>query len=465
MTFEIVGSRVLAPFLGSSTYVWSAIIGIILLAMSLGYAYGGKQADKDTSPKTLGRNIFLAAIALLVMNLAKNAFLGVLNTVQFSLILKSILASIVLFTIPSFFMATVLPFVVRLALNKVDQSGALIGRFYAISTIGSILGTFAGAIFFIPLLGTTQIMWVLASILIVCSLICYKAIDKSSLVLGLFLVAGNIAYSFRGMPYQDVDTEYNRVWIYDTEDEGTTKRYMMLNGHVNSGMDVQNTRDNLIIAYTEYYRLIEHFTPSFEKVLMLGGGAYSFPKYFQSNYPNKQLDVVEIDGELTQLSKDHFDFEPNQQLQLFHEDARTFLARSESKYDAILMDVFSSDLSVPFQLTTIEAFELVKNRLDENGVLIINLLGSEIEGRSHFLQSEVKTLQQLFQNVDVLAVQKEAIAGKKNYMIIAADRALEYENENPELSVMLRNKMRFVTNSDGRVMTDNYAPANWMLIQ
>ena len=467
MTFEIVGSRVLAPFMGSSTYVWASIIGVILFAMSAGYWYGGKEADKSLSLKKLSSFLFVAGISMLMMNLVKNSLLGVFNQMGGGLPFKSTISALVLFGVPSFFMATVSPFVVRIALENSKSSGEIVGKFYAISTLGSILGTFAGAILFIPLLGTNNILWILAIVLLMLSIFCYRFKGKEKATLGIFLLIGNIAYSFKEKGYLDTETAYNRVWVYDTEFDGTKRRYMMLDGHVNSGMYVEESKKELLIEYTKYFRLVEHFVPDFNSVLMLGGGAYSFPKYYQTHYPNKQIDVVEIDEGLTKIAQERFDFDPLKNTRIFHEDARTFLSNSKNDYDAILFDLFSSALNVPFQLTTNESYELIKNRMKKEGVLIINVLGSNVVGRGHFLHSQIKTIRNHFSQVAVLGVQEESINGKKNYIVIASnqDTPFHFSNSDLELNRMLQNLEDTYDEIDGVVMTDDYAPANWMLMK
>jgi spermidine synthase len=465
MAFEIIGSRVLAPFMGTSTYVWVSIIGVILLAMSLGYSFGGSRADRNANQHEIGRFMLLAALCIGLMNLGKNQFLTLLGSVHLPLLVKSTSASFILFGLPSFFLAAVFPYALRLALTSVTESGKLAGRFYATSTLGSILGTFLSATVLIPTFGTTHILWILAALLIAFS-IWNGALQKQKTVtiIALLVLASNIAFSFYPRPYLDFDSHYNRIWILDAIAQGLPTRYLSLNGHVNSGMWVDDPIVAQLYPYSDYFRLADHFHPNFERTLMLGAGAYTFPKLYQHLWPNRDLDVVEIDPKLTELSMAFFNFNPRENTQIFHEDARTFLSSTDQTYDVIISDVFTSPLEVPFQMTTTECYQLHYNHLSENGVLILNVLGNAEGDHSAFLKSQVRTAASVFDRVLVFEVEDGTKSHMKNNMVVALKSAYEpsFTNSDSTIQNML-DQLRSVDFENARLLTDDFAPANWLL--
>ncbi len=465
MVFEIVGSRVLAPFFGSSTVVWTSIIGVILAFMSLGYWYGGKMADKYHSIKTLATVLVIAALAMLVMNLTKNIIIKSIATLEWTLIVKSVISSIILFSIPSFLLAFVTPFAVRLEIHGVEDSGQTAGSIYAISTIGSIVGTFVSGFVFISLLGTNQIIWMLAAILF--GLVAYIAppVIKQNAVWSLILLAGNIYNTnARTRNYLDFDTEYARVFVYETEFFGSPVKIMSINGYLNSGMFVHNPYE-LVFDYCRYYDLITLFNPNWKNAVIFGGAAYSYPKHYMKAFPDKYLDVVEIDPGVTEIAINHFALEPNEKLNIIHQDARYFLQTANKKYDAVFFDLFTSPLNIPFHLTTVETFREVKSIMTDSSTLIINAIG-DLEGYgSRFIRSELKTIQQVFPYTLLLYTPNGQQKGLRNFILIAMKH--EPPNPLPDSGYYYDNFLQFKVDdidlSDAMILTDNFAPVNHLI--
>ena len=167
MAYEIVGSRMLGPYVGTSLMVWSSIIGIILLSLSLGYYYGGKMADKNPNYKNLTVIIAISALLIILSTLFKDTILSGLFRLSTNVKFVSILASVILFSLPAFCLGMVSPFAARLKMKDVKTSGATVGYLYAISTLGSITGTFLAGFYFIPSFRITTILLILSSVLII----------------------------------------------------------------------------------------------------------------------------------------------------------------------------------------------------------------------------------------------------------------------------------------------------------
>jgi len=413
MTFEFVGSRVLGPYFGTSIFVWTSLIGIILGSLSLGYYFGGKIADKKPSINKLSLIIFLSAISIGLTIFLKDFLLIFLQASVLDIRISSVVASIILFLPASVFLGMVFPYVAKLKLNNLNISGSTIGNLYAISTSGSILGTFFSGFYLIPYFGTNQLLIILFITLIIVSLVLSMK-ENIKIKLSIFImvviswfvfdVFNHVAIKNDFLNFIDIDTAYNRIWIYDHNDLKTNKlvKIMGINNENHSSMFLES--DELVQEYTKYYHLARHFNPGFRETLMFGGGGYSFPKDFLLKYPEATIDVVEIDPIVTELAKKYFNLEENPRLNIYHEGGRIYLNKTQKKYDVIFGDAFSSRYSIPYQLTTKEAVQKQFDILKENGVIILNII-SAVEGeKSKFLQAEYATYKNIFPQVYLFPV-------------------------------------------------------------
>jgi spermidine synthase len=432
MIFEIIGSRILSPFIGASTYIWTSLIGIILAALSLGYWLGGRLADKKPEVRILAAAIFAAGACVSGTILLKDIVLSAIATTALMIELKAVIASLLLFAPASVCLGFVTPFAVRLATVSVDQTGRTVGRLYALSTIGSIVGTFAAGFLLIPFVGSVRTLYLIAGSLIVLSLLLVPfAINRGGIatvllfVLGIAASEGNAYLQWQNSRLLDIDTEYSRVQIFETKDPKTGKPIRALATDpyfVQSAMFLDS--DDLVLEYSRFYHLISHYKPDFKKTLIIGGAGYSFPKDYLRTYPQAEIDVVEIDPGMTQIARNHFRLADDPRMRIFHDDGRMFINQAPSEsYDAILMDAFGSLFSVPTHLTTIEAVREFQRLLKPDGVLIFNLGGAVSGPASGFLQAELATYRAVFPNVVLFKVNPEYPDEKLQNLIIAASRS------------------------------------------
>lgn len=473
MVYEIIGSRLLSPFIGTSTYVWTSLIGVILAALSLGYWLGGKTADRKPDIKILAAVIFGAGGFVSVTILLKDLILALIASAPFGLEIKSVFAALLLFAPASVLLGFVTPYAVKLKLAKFEDAGKTVGRLYALSTIGSIFGTFAAGFLLIPFVGSVRTLYLIGAVLIGLSLLlapfALTRINLSILILFFFGIAATELqnyYLFKTIALHDIDTEYNRVRIFDTKDEASGRqiRAIAIDPYfVQSKMYLDS--DELASDYIKFYHLIRHFKPDFQKTLLIGGAGYSFPKDYLKKYPGKQIDVVEIDPQMTEIARKHFRLAENPNLKVFHEDGRIFLNNAESeKYDAVLLDAFSSLFSIPFQLTTIEAVREIDRVLKKDGVVIFNVGGAITGKSSRFLQAEIVTYKKVFPQLLLFKVKSEKSDDEvQNFVIIAVkDRLIQSpENIDPEISKMLQSNYQFQLNTDLIFLTDDLAPVEY----
>lgn len=468
MILEVVGSRILAPYLGSSVIVWSSLIGIILGSLSLGYWWGGRLADRNPSHRALSLIIFGAALLTAGITLSKTLIMDHLQRYAGSTHLSSTLATMILFAPPSILLGMVSPYAVRLKIKDLREAGRTVGVLYAVSSMGSIVGTFLAGFLLIAYLGSTKILLVLALVLLATSFLASLR-DRLLKVAGIILLVGiwfGIQSSDRDLEqlgFHDIDTPYSRVFIYPSLSDHDARSIRVMTTHpkaVQSSMYVSDPT-SLALNYTKFYQLLVHFKPDFRKVLMLGGGGYSFPKFALARYPQVQMEVVEIDEAVTDLAQRFFALAADPRLRILHEDARSFLNTTGSKYDAVLGDAFTSHYSIPFHLCTLEAVKQIHHTLVDDGVALVNLLGA-VEGTDgRFLRAEYSTFRAVFPQVYLFPVADPQDPHRwQNVMLVALKSNVEptFRSEDPELDRMLAHLWTEMVAEDLPLLTDDYAP-------
>lgn len=470
MILELTGSRVMAPYLGTSLFVWSSLIGLILGALSLGYWYGGKVADKNPGWKQFSLIILISALLIGLTAWGKDVALILINSLTKDVRFGSILASLLLFAPASVTLGMISPYAVRLKIESLTTSGKTVGNLYAISTLGSIFGTFLAGFYLISHFGTTSLIFILAITLAITSLIAFYEKPAIKLLLIIIFVSSLAGWQIvraeaENFGYIDVDTAYQRVNIFNDIDKATGKvvRYMKTDNYaVQSGIFLDS--DELVFDYTKFYRLSRHFKPDPKNALMLGGAAYTYPRDFLKNYPGASIDVVEIDPEITALARKYFNLKDDPRLSIIHEDGRTFLNRNEKKYDVIFGDAFKS-FNPPFQLTTLEAVKLLSDSLADDGVVLINLI-SAIEGpKGELLRAELKTFQQVFPETAVFEVSTSDPYEAQNIMLVAMKNETGYTSNDPEMNAMLSHRWQIKITGDMPVITDDFAPVDNYLLE
>lgn len=475
MAFELAGSRVLGPYFGTSVFVWTSLIGIVFASLSLGYWLGGRLSILKTDQFVLALILSVSAFFILVTAHGNMYILDRVLKYIPGLQLRAVVGTVVLFSPASIGFGMILPYAIKIRIQSVKSSGKTIGNLYAVSSIGSILGTFAAGFFLVPQFGHANVLYGLALMILILAMFSYMVRSNLvSLALTASIMAALVVFWIRNNSkeknYIDADTQYNRVLIFESEDWNTGRPIKMLkvNDENSSAMFIDKD-DDLVFEYLKYYRLIEHFVPGFKRSLMVGGSGYAFPKDYLRRYPDARLDVVEIDPGLTSLARRHFRLKDHPNLKIIHEDGRTFLDRNEKVYDAILMDAYKSLLTVPFQLTTREAVQSIYNSLSPDGVVLANIISSLNPSNNQFPMAELATYQSVFPQVYLFAVQypnptEQEKEYFQNFMLVGLKSA-----ENPEfmstdslLNEYLQHRYSFDLPSNTQVLTDEYAPVEFL---
>lgn len=472
MVYEIIGSRIVAPFIGTSTYVWTSLIGVILGSLSLGYYLGGKMADKKPNLGILSTILFFAGASVSATILLHNVILATISSMPFGLAAKSVCAALILFAPASVLFGFVTPYAVRLKMNSVEDAGKTVGRLYALSTVGSISGTFSAGFLLLPAIGSVRTLYMIAAILFALAFIVAPVALTSAKLFFLILFPSSVAFNeiygymmFSAFELRDFDTPYNRLQIYNTNDKKTQKPLRVL---VTDPLSTQSAMfldsGELALDYPKYYHLLRHYKPDFQKTLIIGGAAYSFPKDYLQKYPGRKIDVVEIDPQMTEIARKYFRLQENPNLRIFHEDGRIFLNKTAEKYDVILVDAFNSMYSIPFQMTTVEAVEKMRSSLTDDGVLILNLISAVEGGGAMFLQAEYKTFAEKFPFLHLFRVEPEKpLNVTQNLILVAAKTAKTAETADEQISAFLNNKHESPIETNLPILTDDFAPVEYYI--
>jgi spermidine synthase len=374
---EIAAARLMAPFFGDSTIVWANTIAIVLVAPSIGYWFGGRMADRHPHKRGLDMLVLAASVLLGLVPIVANPFLSLsvdaFDSVSIGTFAGSLFGVLALVAVPVLMLGAVSPWAIRLKLRAVEDSGEVAGRMYAISTVGSLLGTFMASLLLIPLVGTQRTFLIFAlGLAVVAALGLGLRWLPAPLLVGalLALPPGTIKGSDEGRVIHETETEYQyaRVVEYD----GGVRRL-----ELNEGQVVHSTyrRDTVLTAdYWDGF-LVDPFATLREpprRIAMLGTAAGTVARAYARYFPDTRVDAVEIDGELFEIGRRYFGLEDRPELRTIAEDARPFLRRTDEQYDVIMVDAYRQPY-IPFYLATKEFFELARARLAPGGLVAINV--------------------------------------------------------------------------------------------
>jgi spermidine synthase len=401
MGLEIIGSRLIAPFFGSSVFVWGALISIFLGALSLGYYLGGTMADRWPRASVLATLLALAGLAVLGLNVVARPVLIAFDAWDLGPRLNPMLASVVLFALPSVLMGTTSPFAIKLVARDLATVGTSAGVLYALSTAGSIFGTIATAFFLIPSLGVRAILYLLGGgLLLLAGLLmlslgrAIRPVLAAAGIVALALVAAPAQSGPIRMPEQRViyerDSAYHQISIL----EDGLNRYLRFNRSFQGGMVLKHPFESPFL-YTSYAHLAFAFNPGIRKVLLIGLGSGTIPKRFTRDYPDVSVDSIELDPAVVDVARRFFEVREDARHRIIVQDGRVYLRRADVKYDLIVLDAYFAE-GIPFHLATKEFLEIVRDRLAPGGLVASNIIGALEGGNSRLYRALHKTYGSVF---------------------------------------------------------------------
>ena len=471
MILEMAGSRMVAPFFGTSLVVWTALIGIIMTSLCIGNWLGGSVADKRPEGRLLGRILMFAAVIIALTAYLSNYILAQLQGLNYNLYMSSVFAAAIIFAPASVLLGMVSPFVARLAMQNVDSSGAVVGRLSALNAAGSILGTFLGGFVLISLFPSGVILMLVASVIALLSVLIYTGAWRkiiAVLVAGVIGLGANYSVN-HGLPFtpigSHIETAYTHITVAESTDtrNGRRVRVLITNPDAAQSLMYTDNPDELVSGYTQYYDLAFHYKPDTQKVLMLGGGGYCVPRHLLATRHNVSVDVVELDPGVTEVARTYFNLKDDPNMRIFHEDARTFLNRAKGQYDAVFMDTFSAWTSIPFQMTTVETAQLIKDLLVPDGVLIINMIASVFGPKSGVFHGIYKAFSGSFPTMMIFPVAapdpKYAMA-LQNIILVCRQEVGTTAATDPKFTALLAHQWLepFAPDDNIPAFTDSFAP-------
>ncbi len=470
---EIAAARLLAPWFGASTIVWANTIAIVLVALSIGYALGGRLADRDPRPVGLARIVLIASALLAVVPFVSGPFLRqavkAVDQLSAATFLGSLVGVGVLIAIPLVLLGMVSPYAVRLRVDSVSDAGRTTGRLYAISTVGSLTGTFLAALFLIPVVGTRRTFLVLAAAM---ALAAVANLDRRRWTAAVVPVAilGLIALptgTLKGVGggsrvVWERETEYQYARVVEQRDG---ERTLELNeGH--AVHSVYRPGEYLTGNYWDEMLVLAlaggHAPP--RSVAILGNAAGTTARALGHYFPETRVDAVEIDSALTDVGRRLFGMSgPN--LHTHTADARPWLEATSRKFDAIMVDAYRQPY-IPFYLATREFFGLVRDHLEPGGLLIINV--GHPEGSDALEKVLAATMRAEFgedavwrdpaEDTNTMLVASTATDPPGRLDAVAARLEPDLAETATATAARLGPALR-----GGRVYTDDVAPVEWLV--
>ena len=467
---EIAAARLMAPFFGASTIIWANTIGIVLVALSIGYWFGGRLADRHPHLRGLCTLVLAASVLLGLVPFVADPLLSLtvsaFENISIGTFAGSLIGVLVLVAVPVLMLGAVSPWAIRLRMERLEESGETAGRLYAISTVGSLAGTFLSSLVLIPLAGTQRTFLIFA--LMVAAVAAaglarrwwlVPVVLAAAIALPVGIVKADTSGDGRVVFEADTTHQYARVVEYPDGE-----RHLELN----EGQAIHSVYrpDSVLTGNVWDGYLVEPIAALGRpprSMAILGNGAGTTARAYGKHFPSTSIDGVEIDGELSEIGERYFGLKPRPGLRLFAEDARPFLARIARKYDAILVDAYRQPY-IPFYLTTVEFFELVREKLNPGGVVIVNV--GHPEGSDRLEKVLSATVAEVFPNVRrdpiedvntlVVASEQEVSADK----LRAAAPSLPGEVGDLATSAAARMGPRM---EGGEVYTDDRAPVEWLI--
>jgi spermidine synthase len=453
LAIEILGTRILGPFYGVSLFLWSALITVTLIALSAGYAVGGRWADKGPKFARLLYLLVGAGIWILAIPILKHPVLVIAE--PFGLRIAVLVAAFILFVPPLTLLGMVSPYAIRVRASSLDEVGRTAGDLYAISTVGSVVSALLTGFILIPNIGVSRLTLMIGVVLLLCASVglLSEFEGKAKKLATIFILALG-AMVIWIVPMERPDPEqgllaveqspYAEIRVLDTNE----KRHLLIDGGTHTIVDPETWESHF--PYTAVMDLPRDFFEKPGEMLLIGlGGGTIVKNYAREGW---SVDAVEIDPVVIEIARDHFGLQESEGT-IYCMDGRQFLIAHEKVYDIIVMDAFGSS-SIPFHLVTKESFDLIASRLKPDGVLAINL---EANGWTDLIvRSLAATLKPHFEYVWALPAFVPA-SGLGNVIIFAADYWLELpaEPDRNHTDLVYASSLRFYRD---RAWDNRFAP-------
>lgn len=487
MAVELGASRLLAPYFSSSQIVWTIIIGTIMIAMALGNIYGGRAADKNPDPGRLYGRIIVAALWIAAIPvLGKYIILGISAVLIFAvnsnfLVISAFAACMIVFVFPLFLLGTVTPSLAKYTTDSLEDNGKIIGTLGAFNTIGSIIGTFVPTFVTIPAVGTAATFLIFAGILLALAILYFVSSGKKKVVSSLLIFALCVVFGHSSsFAFWEKDLTFEGESVYNYLQVKETDNSVILSTNVLFGVQSILVKNGQLTGmYYDYAMAAPYMTGVKEKesqgqklnVLILGMGSGTYATQLSRYFDNVEVEGVEIDDKITDLAHKYFELPDETKVTTY--DGRAYLAAIDGKYDVIMVDAYQ-DITIPFQMSSVEFFTMVKDHLTDDGVMVVNMnlysdelaadagvnAGNDAPSINTYLAD---TIASVFDNTVVVDVpystNKELFATNNGAFMDTLLTNIELEENETLRAMMTRAHDTAISyNGTGHIMTDDKAP-------
>lgn len=374
MATEMSASRLLAPFFGASILIWANIIGLILIYLSVGYFWGGRLADRHPSLPYLCRLMLIAAGWIAIVPFAAepmlSAAVGAFARASVGAFLGSFFAAMALFSVPITLLGMAAPFAIRLGVTSIERAGEVAGRMYALSTIGSILGTFLPVVVLIPQIGTRRTMLATAALLAAAAVpgLGRRYVLVPAVIAVVALFPPGVVKSQPGVIWEGEST-YQFIEVQRLPGGGRVL-------HLNEGWadhSVWYPHTVLTGGYWDQFLLapVMH-GPGLRSLAMIGYAGGTVGRAYGVRWPAVHIQGIELDPLVTEIGRRYFGLASNPNVRVATADGRPYLETHSTRYDAIFLDAFRQPY-IPFYLTTQEFWRLAERRLQPDGMVMVNV--------------------------------------------------------------------------------------------
>ena len=386
MAVELGASRLMAPYFSSSQIVWTVIIGVIMIAMAIGNLWGGKLADKTNSPDRLYGRILIAAIWIALIPFAGRWLIAGVSLLLATFVTKNFLvwaalaACLVIFAFPCVLLGTVTPSLTKFTEDNLDDTGKTVGRLNALNTIGSIIGTFVPTFITIPAVGTAATFLIFAGVLAAIGIVYFafarkrmiKGIVAAVVIVGLCFTLPTYSFAFweSDITLED-ESIYNYLQVKDND-----KRTVLSTNVLFGVQSIQRKDAELTGMYYDYALAapcmagMDGRENDGRSVMILGMGSGTYASYCVRYFPGVKVQGAEIDEKIADIATEYFGLPGSVEVAV--EDGRAYLTASQEQFDVIMVDAYQ-DITIPFQLSSVEFFTEVQRHLKPGGVMVVNL--------------------------------------------------------------------------------------------
>lgn len=430
MIIEIAAHRLLSPWFGNSAYTWTALISIVLLALSLGNYFGGKCIDKYPNPNVIKNLLILIGIICTLIPFLKSSLEPYF--IKSHIIWGPFLSCFILFSTPCILLGMITPMVIKLvSLHFNNQSiGQVAGKMSMLATIGSFLGTILCGLILLSFFHINHIyLWVGYFLFFNAFLIhvIYRKEFSSFLFITIFCVGVSILSFSKGIKeksliYED-DSFYHKIRVYSKPlKNGDSINLLKLDTTVEGGQFKKSFQ--LPLKYQRFWKLSRCYLKHPQNIIFLGGGAFGMPIAASRSFPKSNIQVLEIDPHVINVGKKYFNLSKYKNIHPIADDARRFLQNTDQTFDFIFSDTYNGLRAIPPHLTTEEFFKLIHSRLSDHGIYMVNIISS-VKGEKNFVfRAFYQTLRPIFHTFSIYALEHKKLEQPQNIILVAMKRDL-----------------------------------------